>query len=289
MTRDHRRQVWVVGSREAAEFQPLLDWLSETTATRFATGRETALSDLPTASQFEDALWVVFLSARPDSLSRETVERWQRWFPLARFVVVLGSWCEGETRTGRPWPGVARVYWHQVLPRLMAPIANEDDTSAEWRLARTTTEAERLEATVTKLLHVEPTIPPLPALPDGQSIGIWSLTTSGWESIADACRLCGATPRRWHCVTSEPPDDVRALVIDLPDSCDFVEPHWQAATWRRRGIPALALVGFPRWEDCLGLEQLGVSLLSKPWRLVDFQRQLSALLKSTASIRGVAG
>ena len=33
-----------------------------------------------------------------------------RGAPLARLCVVAGSWCEGETRSGRPWPGVWRVY-----------------------------------------------------------------------------------------------------------------------------------------------------------------------------------
>lgn len=287
MTRSRHRHVWVVGSRDDLEFQPLLDWLSETTEVRFATGRETTLPDSWLDPAHDGATWVVFVSARPDSVSRESVERWQRWFPLARFVVVLGSWCEGETRTGRPWPGVARVYWHQLLPRLVASIADEEDSSAEWRLARTTTEAEQLDMTLAHTPRVvskaPATLPPL----RNELIAIWSPTTLGWETIADACQACGVRSARWDGTVQEIPAGARGVVIDMPRSMNATDSIWQECAWRVLGIPALALVGFPRWEDRLALERLGVSLLSKPWRLVDFHRHLVTQLDKASSIRGV--
>src|SRR5206468_630467 len=36
----------------------------------------------------------------------------RRAAPLAGVVALLGSWCEGETRTGRPLSGVQRLYWY---------------------------------------------------------------------------------------------------------------------------------------------------------------------------------
>jgi len=279
-------QTWVVGSREDVEFQPLVEWLSTMTAVQFATGRETSQPEARMVPASEGAMWVVFLSPRPSSVSRETVERWQRWLPLACFVVVLGSWCEGELRTGRPWPGVTRVYWHQILPRLMAPIADADDLSAEWRLPRTATEPERLVATLPRQASdtTNLTVSSPPA--DVESIAAWSATTLGWDTIADACRAGGWAPIRWTTVNSELPEGTRAVVIDMQGSFDAAEPIWRTCAWRSQGVPALALVGFPRWEDRVALEQLGVGLLSKPWRLVDFQRQLSELLHPATSIRG---
>ena len=40
------------------------------------------------------------------------VEQLRRRVPLAGMVSLLGSWCEGETRTGRPVKGVLRTYWY---------------------------------------------------------------------------------------------------------------------------------------------------------------------------------
>ncbi len=42
------------------------------------------------------------------------LDRLQREFPLVRTVVVAGSWCEGELRTGRPLQGALRLYWYEL-------------------------------------------------------------------------------------------------------------------------------------------------------------------------------
>lgn len=56
---------------------------------------------------------IVVAQARPGQVSDDEVQRWQRGAPLAGVVALLGSWCEGETRTGRPWPGIRRLYWYE--------------------------------------------------------------------------------------------------------------------------------------------------------------------------------
>ena len=70
---------------------------------------------------------IVVAEDRPGQYSEETIDRLRRLAPLARVVGLLGSWCEGESRTGRPWPASIRVYWHQWLPRfgrlLVSPVA----------------------------------------------------------------------------------------------------------------------------------------------------------------------
>jgi hypothetical protein len=55
---------------------------------------------------------VVVCQSRPSETRRSEIEALQRRLPLAGFVSLLGSWCEGETRTGRPAPGVTRLYWY---------------------------------------------------------------------------------------------------------------------------------------------------------------------------------
>jgi hypothetical protein len=56
---------------------------------------------------------IVLAQSRPDSIASAQVEPFRRTAPLAGIVTLLGSWCEGETRTGRPLPGIERVYWYQ--------------------------------------------------------------------------------------------------------------------------------------------------------------------------------
>ena len=56
---------------------------------------------------------VIVAQSRPDAVCRQPVEQFRRAMPLAGVVTLLGSWCEGEARTGRPWPGVHRLYWYE--------------------------------------------------------------------------------------------------------------------------------------------------------------------------------
>ncbi len=56
---------------------------------------------------------IIFVQSRTGSVDRQSMEAMRRSTPLAGIVVIAGSWCEGEPRTGRPWPGVQRIYWYE--------------------------------------------------------------------------------------------------------------------------------------------------------------------------------
>ena len=57
---------------------------------------------------------IVVAQARPGEFSHAQIERLRQAAPLARIVGLLGSWCEGEMRSGRPWPAAVRT--------LLAPV-----------------------------------------------------------------------------------------------------------------------------------------------------------------------
>ncbi|HEX5470755.1 MAG TPA: hypothetical protein VFW73_02660 [Lacipirellulaceae bacterium] len=56
---------------------------------------------------------VVVAHSRPDAMRTDELDSVRRASPLASIVALLGSWCEGEMRTGRPWPGAHRVFWYE--------------------------------------------------------------------------------------------------------------------------------------------------------------------------------
>src|SRR4051794_23788022 len=56
---------------------------------------------------------IVVAQSRPDAICSDRLNVLRRAAPLSGIVALLGSWCEGETRTGRPWPGVHRLYWYE--------------------------------------------------------------------------------------------------------------------------------------------------------------------------------
>ncbi|WP_417736592.1 hypothetical protein [Rosistilla oblonga] len=60
--------------------------------------------------------------ARPDRqpLPAAAFNALQQQYPLASYATLLGSLCEGEQRTGTPWPHCQRIYWHRWSFQLVA-------------------------------------------------------------------------------------------------------------------------------------------------------------------------
>lgn len=56
---------------------------------------------------------VLLAQPRPDATLAAQVERLREVAPLTRVVVIAGTWCEGELRTGAPPTGVVRLYWYE--------------------------------------------------------------------------------------------------------------------------------------------------------------------------------
>ena len=52
---------------------------------------------------------IVVAQAFPGQFSLDEIDRIRGLAPLARLLGLLGSWCEGEVRTGLPWPAVIRI------------------------------------------------------------------------------------------------------------------------------------------------------------------------------------
>ncbi len=88
---------------------------------------------------------VVVAQARPGQFPLAQIEAIRNVAPLAPIVALLGSWCEGEMRSGSPWPGVARVYWHQWGERFRREAAKwSRGEPGAWTQPLTATAEERL-------------------------------------------------------------------------------------------------------------------------------------------------
>ena len=128
----HKPTIWLAGDWQHADFAAAIRWLGERACLlRLSLGEGTAS---PHA--------ILVCQSRPGQTSQSAVEQWHSRAPLARLVALLGSWCEGESRSGRPWPGVMRVPWRTWPVRL--PLAL-DLESRSMRLPRTLTDVERLQ------------------------------------------------------------------------------------------------------------------------------------------------
>ena len=262
-----------VGDAQREEFREAWACLDAVAHVRRAADIEAALGIL--SDGFLPSV-IVIAQAFPDQFSLQSVDCLQRAAPLARLLGLLGSWCEGEARTGHPWPGVMRLYWHQFP----AQCAREFDRlrsggGSAWGLPTTAGDEERL-------LADQDTV----AGEDHGLIVIWSRQYAMQDWLSSACRLRGCSTV-W--LSPERTVKLSGAVAAVFDGCccDEVEVAELAKLGKLlrstpgKPAPVIALLDFPRIEDHARAVAAGASaVLSKPLAINDLFWQLDRLLSA---------
>jgi hypothetical protein len=199
---------------------------------------------------------IVITQARPGEVGHEQVDRLRRAAPLARLVAVLGSWCEGEARSGHPWPAVERVYWHQWPSWLARELQQYGHQRSAWTLPVTATMEDRLLASAGRSRsHAEGS---------GRMVGIVSAHRASAQMLMDACREFGLEA----IVLDGSPEQVAglSLVIFDADRCGEAEAdRLRQLVAAVRPAPLVALLTCPRIEECkLALAAGALAVFSKP-------------------------
>jgi CheY-like chemotaxis protein len=251
----------LIGDADYAEFRPAVRQLE----------REVNVAKAPTIAEAIRLLtdecsvdWIVLVQRSPGEFGAEEVARLQRRAPLARFIALLGSWCEGEMRTGRPIAGVTRVLWHQWPARFerLLPWIRSGQSNA-WSLPATTSPEEVLLADAPRQLHAAKR-----QAMDRVTVGVVSDCRRMAEWLVDACRS-------WGCHASwvserQNFDGVGVLICDGDDPNQMLE---RITSLRTRGnVPIIALTSFGRWEEHRALIDAGCErVFNKPVSLADLR------------------
>lgn len=226
----NRLQVLVVGDPSRPEFRDVLPALQ-------SGAMVTAERQLADAASAPDLC--ILLASVPGEFTSATLQaQLDRW-PLTRFIAVAGPLCEGEPRTGHPWPGQTRLYWHEIPGWWALQCARlQDDKSPEWTLPRTSREEDVLRQCA-----------PIrwPVL-----TGVIGIATSHVESggtllaMLREAHLNGCQLRRRTTVDVA---GLQAILWDDDDPSD--EWHERIAALRDQcpEVPLVALRNFPRIED----------------------------------------
>ena len=212
---------------------------------------------------------IVLAQSYPGQISHRQVDAWLRRWPLARCVGLLGSWCEGEMRTGNPWPGVTRIYWHQWSSRLPAFVLPSEDAVPGF--PRTLTEDERFLQR------------PQATCRGGGFLAVVADSYTAYESIEDICTDSGyvTTWLRGDFRGAAHTDAIIWNSGELPTT-NFL----QLAEIRRKlpTQPLIALLGFPRRHDVARAMAAGADcVVSKPFLTRDLLAPLADLLLLTTS------
>jgi CheY-like chemotaxis protein len=208
---------------------------------------------------------IVVAQAFPGQFSHQAVDRLRRLAPLARVIGLLGSWCEGEMRTGSPWPGAVRTYWHQWAIRCDRELRRlAKGECCSWALPPTATEEERLLADTAERWPQRHGL-----------VVICARSREMAEWLSAACRSRG-----FATVWQRPPitarvDGAVAAIFDgtLLREDQTSDLHRLAAALRP--APVLALLAFPRAEDRRRALSAGAAVVvSKPVAVDDLFGEL---------------
>ncbi len=208
---------------------------------------------------------VVVISDFPDQHSAADVASLRQALPLARLWHWVGPWCEGELRSGQPWPADVRWYSHQIATRL------QSDQHAP-RAAPLPACAAAEEC----LLAQPP--PTRRTIPCGVAILATEVQAARW--IADASRVGGYQARIVEPSSAAGSDSrpstsaagpgiaaAELVVCDLPgDPAMHQQPLERALALG----PVIVLVNFPRPHEIARLLAQGAqTVLGKPCQVVD--------------------
>ncbi|HEX5442200.1 MAG TPA: hypothetical protein VFW87_00165, partial [Pirellulales bacterium] len=209
---------------------------------------------------------VVLAVARPGRFREESVERLRQRLPLAPCVALLGAWCEGEMRSGAPWSGMARVYWHQWPQRFAQELHRlAAGQCGGWTLPVTASPEEHL------LWHGSTAVAPrhgvAAIVADRGEAAEWLMHACGWLGWAAIWSL------GWRGTKMQGVDVVLwdAGLIAPEAFARLPEIGKQFG-----GAPVVALADFPRFEHQRLFDASGAAaILAKPFLLCDLAGQLA--------------
>ncbi len=255
-----------IGRVDRLEFRQVPSTLEPWGMVIAAPNTDAALSQLDAEASTPDVIVVV--QSYPGEFADWQIDRLRRVAPLARFVAVLGSWCEGEMRSGSPWSGAVRVYWHQWAPQchreLERLLAGQESL---WSLPLTACEEERCLAMAARQDRgkASPSLPRETAAPANGLVEIVTYQYEVYAWLAAACVDRGYAVR-WRRLHDEPPAERPAVV--LFDAAG--EMARELARFRRlrieRETVAIVLADFPRVADRDRFVRAGArAVLSRPF------------------------
>lgn len=272
-----------------AELDPQRQWttvatLGDVTAALADDAAENAAATIPFAPLPPEL--VLLAQARPGVDDPSQLERLRAVAPLTRVVVVAGSWCEGELRTGRPAAGVVRLYWYEFAHWWRAAVA-------EWDANETPAWSEPLddvragqETTVVALRERDDVVPT-----EGGVLVVDAVDFAVFETLTAVL-----APFGWSCEWQPRHRPELAVVTtmvaaiwdggqlsdgELAALCEFAARVHSA----NAAAPVIVLLDFPRVEHLQAVRDAGAAVvLGKPYQVARLVNELDRLIAAGGGV-----
>ncbi|HMP78182.1 MAG TPA: hypothetical protein PKD54_01910 [Pirellulaceae bacterium] len=252
-------RVLVTGEFWHADFADLLNGI-DVPATFVRLDKLVSLQTLP-----ERYTAVIVAQSRRNSISQEAIDQIHRLLPDTPQVAILGSWCEGEQRSGTPLQNIARVYWHQwqgefdQLADCLQVSLNRPLAEIPARIRRDSERQRSKQAEPHQLPPQRPTV------------GVSACTLTQYEMVADGLAgiQCDAL---WLERTAWDGVEPRSLTAMILDSDSLTENLTNRLVFLRNmapECPVVLLMSFPRIDEVSALRSTWNvdAVVSKPFDL----------------------
>lgn len=209
---------------------------------------------------------IVSAESFPDEVPPEVFSQLRRQYPAARWVRIVGPWCDGELRSAAPPQATLRIPWH----RAAAWFSRQIDWLAAGRHPEfddppTFDEADRLLAKR----------PRSPYQGRQATFGVWAVEPAAREWLLAVSNW----PALIRPISVEEVRDggPEVAICDLPTADSLVDQVSQI----RRAYPRaelVVLVGFARPRDVQALYEAGAAMvLAKPVSVADLEAAVEAV------------
>jgi hypothetical protein len=276
--------VLTIGDWQMPEFAQLRSELdAHTPWPAFATWPD-ALAAISDSSSLPDL--VLWAQARPYAVNQQPLDQLCRTSPLTRVVVVAGTWCEGELRTGQPPQGVVRLYWYEFAPWWRAALSRAAaGLTPPWAEPMFDPRAGQFIGS-----HFANSGEPLSN--ERRLVAIDCLDYGTFEALQLGLRGEGWgahwQPRRRPEIGGEQNKSAHAFSAGIWDGSQLDETERSSLRsfcmqMRDSGAPVIALLDFPRFEHQQAIQELGASeILGKPYQLSLLIQELDRLTAAVA-------
>ncbi|MDO4570568.1 MAG: hypothetical protein Q4D38_09315 [Planctomycetia bacterium] len=266
--------ILVVGAPVLDEFEWVLDFLARQGETLVCEESAQSLIERVAQEALIPRLTLLWRPVPERDQSSEALAL-KRAFPISPLLSILGSWCEGEGRTGSPEKNASSLMWYDFVTMFpLEKFAWSHDFSSVWNLPESALPDAQIRWALRRSqhLHLEP-IPPCATWVETDDFELFRFfrdalspsPTFGSFSTFDELSLCVD-------------DRVRRVVFDCPDWTPATQSCFVEVRARFPRAQVFAFLEFPRSHEWRQLEEFGAArVFPKPFRLDDFYFAISEL------------
>ena len=207
---------------------------------------------------------VVVAQSRRNQVDQDLLDDLMSHSPHIPVVLLCGSWCEGEMRSGSPIPGVLRVYWHQWRGRLFQFLNQLTSCKvATWNLPRTFSSSDGILNDLKS-----PSIP----FDTAWLVGISAQTPNSYSMLQDVCQAANLRSVWIENLAMEQVNVLKPQLVMLDGNS--LSPYFmdriRKAKTMFRDSRLMATLNFPRQFEFEVGKQMGLDqVVSKPFNLRD--------------------